>query len=118
MFFSIVIGSVVLAVGVISFLFPPKKINPVYGYRTEFSTKNIEIWQEGNKYCAKQYLIAGVLLLIIGVIGYFSLNQRGYILPIVGFIPVLYKTVFTTEKHLKSNFDSNGYRIQQTDIYK
>jgi uncharacterized membrane protein len=112
MFNSLIIGLVVLFFGLISFLFPPKKINNVYGYKTELSITNLDVWNEGNRYCARQYLIAGAMLTILGYLGYLVFDSKGCVVSLAAFIPVLYFTLFTTEKYLKSIFDSNGIRIE------
>jgi hypothetical protein len=111
---SLIFGLVTLGFGLIPKIVRPKKINSWYGYRTDMSMKNQDTWNEGNTYNTNQYIIAGIILLIIGKIGYAFLSFKGYLVPLIGFIPVLYFTVFQTEKHLKKVFDSNGMRIKRT----
>lgn len=110
MFNSLIFGLVTLGFGLIPKIVRPKKINSWYGYRTDLSMKNQDTWNEGNRYSTNQYIIAGIILLILGKIGYAFLNFKGYLVPLIGFIPVLYFTVFQTENHLKKVFDSNGMR--------
>jgi uncharacterized membrane protein len=111
--YSLIFGLVTLGFGIIPKIVRPKKINSWYGYRTTLSMKNQETWDEGNKYSTNQYIIAGVILLILGKIGFALFQSKGYLVPLVAFIPVLMLTVFTTEKHLKKVFDSNGIRISR-----
>lgn len=111
MIHSLIFGLVTLGFGVVPKIVRPKKINSWYGYRTVTSMKNQETWDEGNKYSSTQYIIAGVILLIIGRISYALIASKPYLAPLIAFIPVLMVTVFTTEKHLKKVFDSNGMRI-------
>ena len=108
---SLIFGLVTLGFGIVPKIVRPKKINSWYGYRTETSMKNQETWDEGNKYSSTQYIIAGIILLIIGRISYAIISTRPYLVPLISFLPVLMLTVFTTEKHLKKVFDSNGMRI-------
>lgn len=49
-------------------LFPPKKINYFYGYRTPRSMKNIENWNLANRYSATLMLIVTAILLMISLI--------------------------------------------------
>ena len=42
-----------LIIFIIYFLYPPKKINYLYGYRTKQSMLNNETWTFANKYAAK-----------------------------------------------------------------
>lgn len=111
MIYSLIYGLVTLAFGLIPKVVKPKKINSYYGYRTEMSVKNQETWDEGNKYSSNQYIIAGVILLIIGRLSYAIISNKAYLVPLIAFIPVLMLTVFTTDKHLKKVFDVNGMRI-------
>ncbi|MBV7274533.1 SdpI family protein [Clostridium sp. PL3] len=111
MLYSLIFGLVTLGFGIIPKIVRPKKINSWYGYRTNLSMKNQDTWEEGNKYSTNQYIIAGVILIALGKIGIALLQNKGYLVPLVAFIPVLYFTVFSTEKHLKKIFDSNGMRI-------
>ncbi len=111
MIHSLIFGLVTLGFGIVPKIVRPKKINSWYGYRTVTSMKNQETWDEGNKYSSTQYIIAGVILLIIGRISYAIVANKPYLAPLIAFIPVLMLTVFTTEKHLKKVFDSNGMRI-------
>jgi uncharacterized membrane protein len=108
---SLVFGLVTLAFGIIPKIVRPKEINSWYGYRTDMSKKNQDTWDEGNRYSTTQYIIAGIILLILGKLGNVYLSSKGYLVPLIGFLPVLYFTVFTTEKHLKKIFDSNGMRV-------
>lgn len=113
MLYSLIFGLVTLGFGVIPKIIRPKEINSWYGYRTDFSTKNQDIWDEGNRYSSNQYIIAGIILLIIGRISYAIIGNKGYWIPLIAFIPVLMCTVFTTEKHLKKIFNDDGVRIDK-----
>ncbi|WML37153.1 SdpI family protein [Clostridium sp. OS1-26] len=113
MIYSLIFGLVTLGFGIIPKIVRPKKINSWYGYRTALSMKNQETWDEGNKYSTNQYIIAGVILIILGKVGFALFQSKGYLVSLVAFIPVLMLTVFTTEKHLKKVFDSNGMRINR-----
>lgn len=111
MLYSLVFGLVTLAFGVIPKIIRPKTINGWYGYRTPMSTINQDTWNEANRYSTNQYIIAGVILIILGRIGYALLQNKGYLVPLIAFIPVFMFTVFTTEKHLNKLFNSDGMRI-------
>ncbi|MDX5474393.1 MAG: SdpI family protein [Bacillaceae bacterium] len=56
-----------LFAGIILFIFPPKNINPIYGYRTKTSMKNISNWNKANKYSSKLLIFFGILLLVLSV---------------------------------------------------
>lgn len=111
---SLIFGLVTLGFGLIPKMVRPKKINSWYGYRTTMSMKNQDTWDEGNRYYTTQHIIAGIILLVLGKVGNMYLGYKGYLVPLIGFIPILYFTVFQTEPHLKKVFDSNGMRINKT----
>jgi len=62
---------IIVIVAIIFMLFPPKKINSLYGYRTPHSMKNQQTWEEANKYSAKLLLLTGLISTLLGVIAYF-----------------------------------------------
>lgn len=118
MVYSLIFGLVTLAFGLIPKIVRPKKINSWYGYRTPISMINQETWDEGNRYSSNQYIIAGIVLIIIGKISYAFIANKPYLVPLIAFVPVLSVTVFTTEKHLKKIFDSNGDKISNSGELK
>ena len=64
-------GLIFMLAGFIMLKFPPKKINSLYGYRTNSSMKNKERWDFSQKYSAIEMIkLAGILTLssIIGLI--------------------------------------------------
>ena len=56
-----------LFAGIILFIFPPKNINLIYGYRTKSSMKNVSNWNKANKYSSKLLIFFGVLLLVLSI---------------------------------------------------
>ena len=61
------IGFILLVIGLLQVYFPPKKINPLYGYRTSSSMKNQQTWDEANRYSARYTAWTGLIILIIGI---------------------------------------------------
>lgn len=57
-------------IGLIFKIFPPKKINGIYGYRTINSMKNQKIWDYSQVIGANSMILVGVLLGVIGLIFY------------------------------------------------
>lgn len=58
-------GIIVVLVGIMFLLFPPKKINRLYGYRTKASMKSQEAWDVAQKCSAKMMLVFGTLCLVV-----------------------------------------------------
>ena len=95
----------------------PKKINYIFGYRTDMSMKNRETWEFVHKYIGKLWFRLGLLLIPITVIPMLFVigkteNIVGTVGLIVGFINtiVLIVPIFFTEKALNRTFDKDGKR--------
>ena len=95
----------------------PKKINRIFGYRTEMSMKNRDTWEFAHKYIGKLWLRLGLLLIPITVIPMLLVlgkneNVVGTVGLIVSFINivVLIIPIFFTEKALNRAFDKEGRR--------
>lgn len=54
------------------FKFPPKKINPLYGYRTNSSMKNQSRWDFAQRYSSKEMMKIGFVLMITSIIGFIT----------------------------------------------
>ncbi|MFN7013015.1 MAG: SdpI family protein [Bacteroidia bacterium] len=63
-----IISLVFLLGGVITLIFPPKKINSLYGYRTSRSMKSIEAWVVANRFSSKVMIVGGIDLFLIWLI--------------------------------------------------
>jgi uncharacterized membrane protein len=109
-----VIGSLFLLIGIITYSFPPKKINTWYGFRTPSSQRNQQTWDVANKYAALYCIKAGAILVIAGVlIGILTHNllmpeKTRQLLRIILFMgsgvfigPLL---IVATEKHIDKTF--------------
>jgi len=61
----LVVGLIFIVMGIFMYLFPPKKINGLYGYRTATSMESQEKWDFAQKYSAKTMAFIGLVLTII-----------------------------------------------------
>jgi len=93
-------------VAAVMYLYPPKKINYLYGYRTTRSMKSQEHWDFAQRFSAMQMIRGAVTLIIISLLGYwlpFDLNAQTIIgLSMVG-IMVTWMFI-STEKAIKKEF--------------
>jgi len=105
------IGPLLLLLSIVFKLFPPKKINYLYGYRTKRSMKNQETWDEANKHSINLMIPIGIITTLLQGIFYFTLGPK-YAVAIATAIMVvlLLITIPLTENHLKKNFDNEGKR--------
>lgn len=95
-------GAVLLGVGLLMKLIPPKKINSFYGYRTPRSMKNQAAWDEANAYCATWMLWAGISTVLIQGVLYFAIGGHKSVLMSLGYyLAWVVVSVFLTERRLK-----------------
>ena len=95
----------------------PKKINYIFGYRTDMSMKNQDTWEFAHKYIGKLWFRLGLLLIPITVIPMlFVIGNSENVVATVGLIVSFVNTVtlivpiFFTEKALNKAFDKDGNR--------
>lgn len=64
-------GSIFCLAGYIQKKYPPKKINHLYGYRTQRSMKNIEVWNFAQKHAAQEMIKTGIIILLMAFLSWF-----------------------------------------------
>lgn len=96
-------GSTLLAIGLLMKLWPPKKINNFYGYRTPRSMKNQLAWNEANSFSAELLVWAGVSTVIVELICYMAVGGYASLLIAVGYFLVFAVLILVlTERRLKA----------------
>ena len=103
LFPSFLSGILFIIAGFIMLKFPPKKINMLYGYRTNSSMKNQEQWDFSQKYSAKLLMLCGLFLILVSNISLLiTLNNKAKLFIslalIIGSVMFL---LFKTENELK-----------------
>jgi len=106
----------IVAIPVLLYLYPPKDINGLLGYRTGRSMKSIENWTFSQKYFAKRWMIVPVIVVITQITfvisGSIDLSvgtddeEAPPILPIISIVEFTVGTLFCiidTELQLKKN---------------
>jgi uncharacterized membrane protein len=84
-------------------LFPPKKINSLYGYRTNSSMKSESTWRIANRYFSNLLLLLN-LVLSISVLLFYSFNIKiefVLLLELLGFVFALLIGIIMTEVKIK-----------------
>jgi uncharacterized membrane protein len=66
---------ILTVVGVVFWMYPPKKINEFYGYRTTRSRKSKEAWNFAQRYSAKLMTIFGLAALIVAAAAHLFRNS-------------------------------------------
>ena len=67
MFETVFIILILDVVALIYFVFPPKKANAIYGYRTSRTLQNDKIFSYANRYASRYMLILSVLNTIVNL---------------------------------------------------
>lgn len=101
----LLVGSVFVIAGFILLIFPPKKINWLYGYRTKSSMKNIERWNFAQKYSAKVMIVCGVIYAAFAIIfnSFLEISSKtGLIVALCTLIILVFTIFFMTERKLKN----------------
>jgi uncharacterized membrane protein len=93
-----------LIIFIIYFLYPPKKINYLYGYRTKQSMRNNETWSFANKYAAKLLINFSIYSLFIPPILYFLYPENNFIITIIIHTALILSVLYFTELQLKIKF--------------
>ena len=88
--------------------FPPKKINHLYGYRTQRSMKNQATWEAANTYSSLVFFKVSLYSFFIPIALYFLYPQQNVLFTIITNTLLLLYVLYATEKHLKARFDIQG----------
>lgn len=103
---SVLCGIIFLLAAVVVYIFPPKKINYLYGYRTAASMKSQERWDFSQRHSAIKMAKAGLFMIVVSFIGkllpYNEITQLvgGCIITILGAVYIMR----STERELKKRF--------------
>lgn len=114
---NLIIPLMMIIFGRVMWKHPPKKINGIYGYRTNMSMKNMDTWTFAHEYCGKLWWKIGWIMLLITILVYLvfvdssgTVNEMLLSLPCLVQTVVLVATIFPIEKALRRTFDENGNR--------
>ena len=98
-------GIIFILASLIMYLFPPKDINALYGYRSKRSMASQERWDFAQKYSVKQLLKGGLFMVVLGFANYFfDLNMHSRIPSLIILLLVVGYIFYTTELKLKKEF--------------
>ena len=108
---SMLIPLVMIIGGRLFVVRPPKRINPVYGYRTAISMKNQDTWNFAHRHCGRIWCRVGGAMLPLSVAAMFVFREAGIAVIVIQTL-VLILSIFPTEAALKKTFDGDGNRRQ------
>ena len=97
-----VMGPLMLIIAVLTKIFPPRKINWFYGYRTRRSMQSQEAWIEANTYSSNALIVVGLSASFFQLITYTLFDVETSLLLSATFLIIgLFLGIFFTEHHLK-----------------
>ncbi len=95
---------------IVFYFFPPKKINGLYGYRTNRSMQNETIWQFANAFFNKQFLIYSAISFVAALLFVYLFKVEISWQPMVIMLLSIGVSVIKTEQALSVAFDEEGNR--------
>ena len=101
-----ILSMVFVLAGFLFMKYPPKKINPLYGYRTGRSMKSPEAWNYAQRVSARRMLLSGLvglLIFIIASVVEFSEGIHG-ILMLATLVLTIFYIFYSVERDLKKKF--------------
>ena len=101
-------GLIFMLVGFLILKFPPKKINSLYGYRTNSSMKNQERWNFAQNHSSIEMIKLGGFLALSAVIGiiYTTEGKTGMFLGLGLMILMVVFLIIRVEKAIKNKFEN------------
>lgn len=98
----VIIGPLLLFVSVLGKIFPAKKINTLYGYRTTRAMKSPEAWNTANRYSAKLMFRLGIVTILFQATVLLAIGGTTSILATLAFfIAGVIWVMVQSERHLK-----------------
>lgn len=97
----IIIDVLILAVSVLFYVFPPKKINSWYGYRTASAMKNPTNWEAAQRLSKKFILYFSIAILVVQIPILFYFQKFSLIITCFLWVLSLVLTLGLVEKKLK-----------------
>ena len=58
----------IILIPIFLYLFPPKEINAIYGYRTKRASKDINSWNFAQKYFSKRWILIPIIIIFSQII--------------------------------------------------
>lgn len=102
------IGMMLLAVGGILRMYPPRKINWFYGYRTSSAMKNQDTWSEAQRLSSFGLIVLGLLSVTAGL-GQLLISFPEAIEGAIIFLGLVGLVIYV-EANLRMTFNKDGSR--------
>ena len=105
------VNGLLFLISIIFYYFPPKKINNIYGYRTQRTMSNQDAWDFANQLFNKVLIkYAAISFIVALALAYLNPELMSSWFPMAFLFFTVIVCIFTTEKALNENFDKEGNR--------
>lgn len=102
-------GTIFVLAALITLVFPPKKINYLYGYRTRASMKNQQVWDFSQRFSGIKMVQSGLVLIALSFLNVFINLNEGLQVGL-GFSSVIIACAylfFATESAIRKKFPND-----------
>jgi uncharacterized membrane protein len=103
---QLILSLVFVLAGLVMAKYPPKKINPIYGYRTLRSMQSQEAWKYAQRISSRRMILSGLAGLLVFIAAWmleFSEGVHGTLMLATLIISLAY-VFYTVERNLKKKF--------------
>jgi uncharacterized membrane protein len=103
---QLILSLVFVLAGYIMMKYPPKKINPLYGYRTGRSMKSQEAWNYAQRVSSRRMMLCGFAgLLVFMTTGMLNCSEGLHAISMIGTLVLsLVYLISSVERDLKKRF--------------
>ncbi|MFN3967405.1 SdpI family protein [Flavobacterium sp.] len=109
LFIPFTTGTIFVLAALITLVFPPKKINYLYGYRTRASMKNQQVWDFAQRYSGIKMVQSGLVLIALSPLNVLVNLNESFQLSL-GFSSVIIACAylfFATERAIRKKFPND-----------
>ncbi len=105
-----IIAMVFLCLGVAMWKLPPKKINPLYGYRSKSSMRNQQTWDFAQRVSSRKFILLGLIMLFVAAIEWLIALPQVWCALIVTASPLIAfpYLILSVENQMKRKFPNEG----------
>ncbi|TVZ56212.1 SdpI/YhfL family protein [Lutibacter sp. Hel_I_33_5] len=103
-------NGILFLLSIIFYIFPPKKINNLYGYRTHRSMLNEDIWNFANTLFNKTFMVYAGVSFLAGILFAYLATKEITWQPMVLVLLTILVCIIKTEKGISNTFNEEGKR--------
>lgn len=106
-------NGLLFVLSIVFWQFPPKKINALYGYRTNKAMQNQDIWDFANSVFNKNLMMYAAFSFVGGLLFAYLAPEKTTWQPMVLVLLSLFVSIIKTERLITDTFDEDGKRLKK-----